>query len=135
MSEWSRPAADPENPLSSQTAALASLNGTMVQLFAQTTQNYVNGMASLTREVAEFMSQRLDRNAELGEAMAHCKNLSDMSDLQQDWLHQASEAYLAEMRKLGELSGKLVGESFAPLTKAMNGEADDEEEDETQEAA
>lgn len=125
MAKASRQDFDWQDAANGQAAMMASLNGAVVQALAKSTQNYVDSVATLTREMADFMGARLRSDVQFGQSMSKCKDWSAMASLQQDWAREANQAYTAEAQRLSELSAKMMRDGSAPLfaglERATNG--------------
>lgn len=81
---------------------------------------YLNGVSALNNEVTQFVSARLNHDAQFGRSLAECRSLSDATELQQDWMKRASEEYFAEAGKLFEIASKMTIDSWKPVQEQAN---------------
>lgn len=81
-------------------------------------QAYVNGVAAVNQEIANFLQTRLRHDLALGEALARCRTLAEATKAQSDWLKQASDDYTAETQKLFDLGSSLMRGGWAPAKQA-----------------
>lgn len=81
-------------------------------------QAYVNEVAAVNQEMANFLQTRLRHDIELGEALSRCRTLADATKLQGDWLKQAMNDYTAEAQKLFELGSTLMRGGWTPMEKS-----------------
>lgn len=77
-------------------------------------QAYVNGVAAVNQEIANFLQTRLKHDIELGEALARCRTLAEASKAQGDWIKQATDDYTAETQKLFDLGSRLMQGGWTP---------------------
>ena len=121
MTKRDRATSETPNPdENNQLEQMAAMNGAAMGAFTEACQAYVQGVALLNGELAEFMNTRLRRDAELGEALAGCKDLNDVVDLQQGWYQAAAAEYQAETGRLMEMATKVATESWAPVYQRAN---------------
>jgi hypothetical protein len=71
-------------------------------------QAYVNGVAAVNQEIADFLQTRLKHDIALGEALARCRTLAEATQAQGEWLKQATDDYTAETQKLFDLGSRLM---------------------------
>lgn len=119
MTTKSTQAADWEEAANTQTAILSSLNGTVVRALAETSESYVDGMATMVRELADFTRLRLRQDADFGQSLADCKEWSDAANMQQAWARRATQDYLSEVQKLAKLGNELMLKSWQPLYEGV----------------
>ena len=105
---------------SAQLASVAALNGATMEFFTQACQAYAVGMATLSSEVMSFASGRVNQDVELGHALCRCGKWSDAMDLQQDWMHQATQEYLGEASRLIDLTSKVAKDNWEPIYERAN---------------
>ncbi|MEM7221806.1 MAG: phasin family protein [Pseudomonadota bacterium] len=103
-----------------QLEQLAAINGAAMGAFAEACQAYVKGVALINGELADFMNTRLRHDAELGEALAACKDWNEVVTLQQDWYQETASEYQAETSKLMEMATKMASESWTPVYQQVN---------------
>ena len=105
---------------SAQLANVAALNGATMEIFTQACQAYAVGMATLNGEVMSFVNVRVNQDVELGQALCCCGKWSDAMDLQQDWMHQATQEYLGEASRLIDLASKVARDNWEPIYERAN---------------
>lgn len=84
-------------------------------------QAYVNGVAAVNQEIANFLQTRLKHDIALGEALARCRTLAEATEAQGDWLKQATDDYTAETQKLFDLGSTLMRGGWTPTERAGAG--------------
>ena len=107
-------------PENGQLEQLAAMNGEAMGAFAEACQAYVKGVAMINGELADFMNTRLRHDAELGQALAACKDWTEIVSLQQTWYQVTASEYQAETSKLMDMATKMASESWTPLYRRVN---------------
>ena len=105
---------------SAQMASVATLNGATMEFFTQACQAYAVGMATLNGEVTSFVNARVNQDVELGQALFRCGKWSDVMDLQQDWMRQATQDYLDEASRLIDLASQVAKNNWEPIFERTN---------------
>lgn len=98
----------------------AAFNGAAAESFVRTCEACTNGAATMNAEVLRFISTRLGRGVELGEAVSKCEGWAGVVNVQQDWARQATQDYFTEASKLVQLTAKLTQESWEPVYEQTN---------------
>ena len=83
-------------PAEEQLATLAAVQGGALSAMTQAGQAYVEGIVELNRELAHFVQARWQRDLELGQSLAKCRDWNEAAELQQDWVQTATQEYFAE---------------------------------------
>ena len=78
---------------------------------------YLRGIITLNREITNFINKRLEHDAELSRALGECKDMQQMTQIQQNWLREATMEYAENARSLMELGSKIVKDAWAPLSQ------------------
>lgn len=104
---------DVEPPAAAQEPMWAA-NGTMLSTWFRFGQSYNEGFSLMGQEVLDFSRARLSKNAVAAQSIAHCKDWSEASRIQQDWLRATTEEYVTEMGKLFQLAVKTTMDSCRP---------------------
>jgi len=99
-------------------AESANWPGATLNDVANASQAYVDGIAAVNQEIANFLQTRLQHDIALGESLARCRTLADASKAQSDWLRQAHDDYSAETQKLFELGSRLMSGRWTPAADA-----------------
>jgi hypothetical protein len=103
-----------EQPLSE----LHDWQGATMDDVSKASQAYMNGVAAVNQEIANFLQTRLRHDIELGESLARCRTLTEATRAQGDWLKQATDDYTAETQKLFELGSTLMSGAWTPMDKS-----------------
>ena len=82
-------------------------------------QDYLCAATEINKELMEFITRRWARDAQLGEALAHCEKMEDVLQLQQDWIRQSSEEYADEARRMIVIMSQIGGQHWLPMTEQM----------------
>lgn len=102
-------ASESANPL------LPNVSGEMMGTLGEAGSAYLRGVVSLNREIADFVSKRLEHDAEFSRKLGQCKDWKETGELQQNWFREASEEYAANARTLMELTTRIMNDTLAPL--------------------
>jgi len=73
--------------------------------------------AEWQEEIARFAQTRLQRNGEVAEAAAGCRDINDFIGLQQEWLKTASQDYLQETARMMGLASRMTQDWMQPMTR------------------
>ncbi|MEQ8507869.1 MAG: phasin family protein [Rhodospirillaceae bacterium] len=103
-----------------QMSMLAAANGTFLGMLAKGAQNYAESVGSLTKELSDFLCERLERDVAYGEKIAKCKDWTDISEAHQEWLQEAGEEYAAEAKKAADISMKFLSNGSAMLANGSD---------------
>ncbi len=99
---------------------LSNVSGEMMGTLGEAGSAYLRGVVTLNREIADFVSKRLETDAELSRKLGQCKDLKEAAELQQSWFREASEEYAANARTLMEMTTRIMNETWAPLRQPGN---------------
>jgi phasin family protein len=99
---------------------VAAFNGAALDFFSRAGSAYFKGVSVINDEVAQFVSTRLDDDAEFGQSIAKCHSWSDAAELQQDWVQKATRAYFTEAGKLFEMASKMTIDNWKPIQEQAN---------------
>ena len=114
------PSETPQTNDNAQLEQLAAMNGAAMGAFAEAYQAYVKGVTLINGELTAFMNTRLRHDANLGQALAACKDWNEVVTLQQGWYQEAATEYQAETARLMEMTTKMARESWTPVTQQVN---------------
>ncbi len=89
-------------------ATLAAFNGSLVEAMSEAVSQYVEGVATLNREMTSFVSDRLRQDAEFGHSFATCRTFTEVTDMQQEWARKAALDYMTEAQKLSEIGQSVM---------------------------
>lgn len=82
----------------------AFFNGPAVDAVMRTTESYSKACLAWHEEVLRFAAARLQRDSELGQALANTRNWADAAKLHQEWATSALRDYTDETTRLFELA-------------------------------
>lgn len=99
---------------------LSNAGGEMMGTLGEAGSAYLRGVVSLNREITDFVSKRLEHDAELSRKLGQCKDWKEASELQQNWFREASEEYANSARTLMEMTTRIMNETWAPLRQPGN---------------
>ncbi len=99
---------------------MTAMNGAAGEVMAEALKAYIHGMSAWNDELMKFMKLRMEHDMQLSESLAKCQSLEDAARLQQAWMQQTTEEYLAEASKLMELATKTATENWAPIYDRAN---------------
>ncbi len=99
---------------------MTAMNGMAGEVMAEAMKAYMQGVSAWNDEVMKFMKLRMDHDMELSESLAKCRSFEEATRLQQAWMQQTTEEYLAEASKLMELASKTATENWAPIYERAN---------------
>ncbi|MBC6981321.1 phasin family protein [Caulobacter sp. 17J80-11] len=72
--------------------------------FADIGAPYWEGVRRMQSEYVAFMARRLEDDRQTLQALAACKDVSDVMDVQQRWAARCGDAYLREAPKLAAMA-------------------------------
>lgn len=78
-------------------------------------QAVISGYQSVSSELLAFYQSRMKSGLDAGKRLTQCISPEDAVELQIDFTQAALKAYVEEFKKVGELTGKVMAEAFAPL--------------------
>ena len=84
--------------------AAAFFNGPVVDVFMRTTESCSKACLAWHEEILRFATERLQRDSELGQALANTRNWADAAKLQQEWAASALRDYTNETTRLFEIA-------------------------------
>lgn len=102
--------------------AAAFFSGPMVDAVVRTTESYGKACLAWHEEVMRFTAERLQRDSELGQALAGTRSWADAAKLHQEWAASALRDYTNETTRLLEIASdvgsKMTQASAATATEA-----------------
>lgn len=78
-------------------------------------QAVISGYQAVATELLAFYQSRLKNGLDVSKRLAECTSPDAAAEVQIEFANGALKAYLDEFKKVGELSGKVATEAFAPL--------------------
>ena len=123
MAKQPKQVADWTETTDAHIATLASFNGSLVEAMSEAVGQYVEGMATINREMASFVSDRLRQDAEFGHSVAECRTFTQVTEIQQEWARKAAQDYMTEAQKLTEIGQSVMSNGARWANGATNGKA------------
>ncbi|HKY93966.1 MAG TPA: phasin family protein [Kiloniellales bacterium] len=100
-----------------QATEAVALAQPLAEAVAECGEAYTKGFAEIQDEVTRFAQARMQRNSELAEALARCRDINDMMGLQQEWLKAASQDYLQQTARMMGIASRMTQDWMQPMTK------------------
>ena len=75
----------------------------------------IRGYQAVSAEALAFLQSRLKETLEAGQRLAACRRPEDAFETQVEFMRASFEAYADEFKRMAEVSGRVFGESLAPL--------------------
>jgi len=102
--------------------AAAFLNGPIVDALMRTTESYSKACLAWHEEILRFAAERLQRDSELGQALASTRSWADAAKLHQEWATSALRDYTSETTRLFEIAAD-AGSKLAQTSAQAASEA------------
>lgn len=83
-------------------------NGPMLDGFMRSSQGWAKASLDWQQEVMRFVDARLRVDEQLGTAMAACKNLGDLAEVQRNWAMATAQDYFEETQRLAQIMAKAM---------------------------
>lgn len=77
----------------------------------------IKGYQSVGTELLAFYQSRMKSGLDMGKSLAECTSPEVALELQIDFTQSALKAYVDEFKKVGELTGKVMTDTFEPLNQ------------------
>ena len=90
-----------------------------VDAFSEAGKIYVKGVEDLTAEWFAFSKLVIEGNVAASQEALGAKTLQDAVELQSKQIRKASDDFMSQTAKMGELSAKIVQDSFNPINALM----------------
>lgn len=103
--------------IESSVADATALAQPLAEAMAECGQACSKGFAQWQDEVARFAQARLQRNSELAEAMARCRDVNDMVGLQQEWLKASGQDYLQQTARMMGIASRITQDWMQPMSR------------------
>lgn len=85
------------------------------ELFIQSNEAIMSGMAALSAEMIDFGNRRMRENIACSESLSHCSDAEQALRVQYDFYQAATQQYLDQTSRMLTLMTKLTGDFWAPL--------------------
>lgn len=102
--------------------AAAFFTGPVVDAVMRTTESYGKACVAWHEEIMRFTTERLQRDSELGQALANTRNWADAAKLHQEWASSALRDYTNETTRLFEIAAD-AGSKLAQASASSAAEA------------
>lgn len=113
-------------------AAASAFNDTYVSALERSASLIGNNLRLLQGQTMRFMSERLQRDAEIFQELGQARNLMDVFAVQQRWLNDVATSYSQEFMRLSKLTTSAAEEGLATgrsVGRRMNEAGEDFAED------
>ena len=77
----------------------------------------MNGLQAVNAELLGFIQGRLRHGMTYGQALAGCGSFQEALELQAGYARDAARAYVEELGRIGELTGRVMNDCWAPLRR------------------
>jgi len=116
----SKPATPPPGPdIIAAFEPLTAWNGAVLRNVTEAAQVYAKGGFEFQQEVLRFLGSRLQWDSKVGQALAACKTVGEVAEMQKDWLEETTKEYVDEAGQLFRLGSKLATQWMAPLAAGI----------------
>ena len=78
------------------------------------------GMKAWEEEIIRFSKERMDENSETFDALSTMKSPVDLMDMQRDWFHTASRAYIDEASHLMKVIAETAEDMWSSASVDAN---------------
>ena len=85
------------------------------ELFIQSNEAIMSGMAALSAEMIEFGNRRIRENIACSESLSHCSEAEEALRVQYEFYQAATQQYLDQTNRMLNLMTKITGDFWAPL--------------------
>ena len=104
--------------------AFSKANATALKTLVDTNTRLLAATGAVNAEVADFVSRRLEKDAEVGECLVDCRSMDEAYEVYADFFQTSVADYILEMQKLfaigeGALSGTAKALSAAAPVPAV----------------
>lgn len=90
------------------------LNGPFLENLTRATDSCAKACLAFQEEWFRFLASRFEWDSKVGQALASCKNLSEVVEVQRDWLQTAAQDYTDEAGRLARLAISLAPQWLPP---------------------
>ncbi|MCB8819418.1 phasin family protein [Microvirga rosea] len=91
-----------------RSGAVFAMSGDSNRILANATETWFAAATECQREMMNFVSMRLGKDAETTRKMMGCRNLGDATAIQSRWIEEALRDYNSEITKLMSISTKSI---------------------------
>jgi hypothetical protein len=92
-----------------------ALNGRFLEALMHGSEAYTKAILAWQTELLRFLGSQLQWDGRVGEALAKCRTLAEVAEVQRDWAMTAARDYVDELDRLTQLAAKIVP-SWMPVT-------------------
>ncbi len=89
-------------------ASIQGINGPMIEALVHSGEAYAKAWLAWQEEVCRFFGSRLQWDGRVAAALAKCRSLDELAEIQQDWAMTAARDYVDEMGRLTQIASSLV---------------------------
>lgn len=99
---------------------MATFGKENVDALVQSGTIVAKGAEEAGKQMAAFTQSSVEKGVAAGKAAFAVKSLRELLDLQNAYVKQSVDAFVAESAKMQELSAKVANEAFAPINARLN---------------
>lgn len=83
-------------------------NGRFIEALMHGSEAYTKAVLAWQTELLRFLGSRLQWDGRVGEALAQCKTLAELAEVQRDWAMSTAQDYFEELNRLTRLGAKII---------------------------
>ncbi len=89
-------------------ASMAEMNGPVLEALMHSGEAYAKACLAWQEEVCRFFGSRLQWDGRVSAALAKCRTLTELAEIQQDWAKTAAQDYFDEVGRLTQIASGFV---------------------------
>jgi hypothetical protein len=97
---------------------MSHLQGAFLTNLTRSGEAYAEACLAWQSEIFRFAASRLQWDAKVGEALASCKSVAELAEVQKDWVESTVKDYVDEGNRLFQLANKLAPQFLKPFAGA-----------------
>lgn len=109
-----------EDQMSQGYADLAGLYKSNLEAVMVSGQAVISNLQAINGETLAFVQSRIKESLSTSKRLAECTSPEAAIEIQLEFAKAALQSYVDQYSKLGELGGRLVSDSFAPLKQTAD---------------
>ena len=88
-----------------------------VEALGHAGEAWMRACGEVQKELASFVRSRIEHDMEHAAAIAQCRNIAEVTELQQNWMATALHDYAAGARQLAQVATDAIGEGMTASAK------------------
>jgi hypothetical protein len=92
----------------SPSGSIHGVNGPMIDALMHSGEAYAKACLAWQEEVCRFLGSRLQWDGRVTAALAKCRSLTELAEIQQDWARTTAQDYVEEVGRLTQIASSLV---------------------------